>query len=160
MKIPDDNACFWHCVNNAVFGGKETADALKSTCATAVKRDDTYVPYLECSISDYCKKVMHPDYWGGRTEMIILSKLLDISFTVIFNEGKIVTTIPETPNPLIPQRMYLHYVGKFKDRFTHYNLFVHNKDKGLFSSNDQAKELESILQVANVQTYPTEPVPC
>ena len=69
---------------------------------------------------------MKRDYWGGQLEMIILSKLLNSEFIVIFNEGKQIQKIPEVPDPTITQRMYLHYVGKFAKRFTHYNLFLLN----------------------------------
>ena len=100
---------------------------------------------------------MKRDYWGGQLEMIILSKLLNIEFIVIFNEGKQIQKIPEVPDPTITQRMYLHYVGKFAKRFTHYNLFLLNNN-GLCSIN-RIKELSAILSIARAQTYPTEPAP-
>ena len=89
--------------------------------------------------------------------MLILSKLLSIEFIIIFNEGKQIQKIPEEPDPTLTQRIYLHYVGKFAKRFTHYNLFMINNN-GLSSSN-RIKELSAILSFARDQTYSTELAP-
>ena len=76
---------------------------------------------------------------------------------ITLNEGKQIRRVPEEPDPTITQQIYLHYVGKFANRFTHYNLFKINNN-GL-SSGNQIKELSAILKYAQALKYPTEPAP-
>jgi len=156
VSIPNDNKCFFHCVNQACFNGTATVEQLKDICARTVMNDKFYLPFLETSKEMYARNVRKPDYWGGEIEQVIFSRECAVEFVVVFLDGKDIRRVSHsgrTPN----KRVYLEYCGQQLGRYTHYNLFVHGKKQtlGVFESDDPDKELAEVLNLTMGQTSNT-----
>lgn len=97
--MPDDNSCLFRAVGNALLGGMDTMNELRSIVAQAIQEDpDTYSQaVLEQRPDDYCIWIQTEDAWGGGIELSILSKHFDVEICSIdvqtlrvdrFNEGR------------------------------------------------------------------------
>jgi len=147
--MPEDNACLFHCVNQACFSNAATVEQLKRMCARNVLSNPFYAPFLESDKESYSKAVLHPDFWGGHVEQVIFSRECGVEFVVLFSDGRDVRRVSHAATPPT-KRVYLEYCGKSEGRFTHYNLFVHGPDDlpcGVFDSNDPDAELAAVLDV-------------
>jgi len=147
--VPEDNACFFHCVNQACFNNTTTVEQLKQLCARTVIADPFYAPFLETTKEAYAKSVLHPDFWGGHVEQVIFSRECSVEFVVIFSDGRDIRRVSHAITPPT-KRVYLEYCGKQEGRFTHYNLFVHGPNDspcGVFDTNDPDSELAMVLAV-------------
>lgn len=96
--MPDDNSCLFRAVGNAVIGGMDTMNELRSVVAQTIQAQ----PYvysevvLERKPDDYCRWIQSKDAWGGAIELGILSKHFDVEISSVdvqtlrvdrFNEG-------------------------------------------------------------------------
>jgi len=160
LTIPNDNKCFFHCINQACFNNIATVDQLKQICARTVLTDNFYEPFLATTKEAYAKDVMHPDFWGGHVEQVVFSRECGVEFVIIFSDGRDIRRVSCASTPPT-KRVYLEYCGKEEGRFTHYNLYVHGKNDstcGVFETDDPDAELAAVLNVAlsEGKTMPTQ----
>ena len=83
VEIANDNQCLFHCINIGYFNGIASVSLLKDVCEKAIREDKFYGPFLECSSQEYCRKLIHPDFWGGHIEQMIFSKEYGLEFILI-----------------------------------------------------------------------------
>ena len=139
-RIPADNSCLFHSINDIFYNGSSTAMELRQQCADFMKKQaETKSETLgEDFVVGYADEVLDSTNWGGGVEIDIFSEL---------NQSQIVVFDVENQNEEVfgqhrhtKTRAYLLYLGG-----NHYDILSWNPGTGspeqlVFSIRDETCE--------------------
>eukprot|EP00026_Physarum_polycephalum_P006900 Phypoly_transcript_06953.p1 GENE.Phypoly_transcript_06953~~Phypoly_transcript_06953.p1 ORF type:complete len:436 (+),score=94.95 Phypoly_transcript_06953:127-1434(+) len=122
-RVPKDGACMFRCVAEGMYGTQVFHSLLRSQCVRYMQANaETFLPFVVgCSDlpwDHYIFELQKVETWGGYLELMALSKMLKINFT-IFTENAAPTMVDQG----FKKNVSLAFSGG-----NHYDLVVNKKE--------------------------------